>query len=156
MPGSASIGTNLVDSLLEVVDDLRDGLHTDMGVRQWRVYTRRRTWSGPRRGEGAKTDVDIQIEPQPFVSYDLRYELDAAGIDERGEVTLTEVSLTYTEAELTGRPLLDNEEWYFILRDAHGQEMADRWFVVAAPPSPDRVSTIGWVVRLRRVDVEDC
>jgi len=156
MPGSAEIGTNLVDSLLEVVDDLRDGLHTSMGVRHWRVYVQRRAWDGGEIGEGVRTITEVEITPQPLVSTDLRHQLTPAGLMEAGSIALSEVSLTYTEAELTGDPVGEAEEWVYVLRDAHGQEMADRYFTIAAPPMPDRIDTIGWVIRLRPAQLEDC
>ena len=156
MPGSATIGDNLVDSLLEVVDDLRGDLHPAMGVRQWRVYTVLRTWSGTEVGDGTKTDTETQILPQPLVSYDLANKLTPGGVDDDGIVTLSEISLTYTEAELVGPTLAANQEWFFVLRDAHGQGMPDRYFGVKDPPKPDRIQTIGWIVRLIRQNVEDC
>jgi hypothetical protein len=155
MPGSATIGTNLVDSLLGVVDDLRSSLHADMGVRQWRVYTVRRVWA-TEVGDGSFMDTLVEITPSPLVSYDLVNELTPAGLDERGNVRLSEVSLTYTEDELLGRPLGALEQWYYLLRDAHGQGLADRYFGVSGPPKPDRISTIGWVVQLVRQNVEGC
>ena len=166
MAGSATIGTNLVDSLLSVVDDLRGSLHPDMGVRQWRVFRRTRTWSGARRGAGTFTDVDFEILPQPLVRVDansaqtdkLRYELQQAGLNEEGGVALSEISLTYTEDELTGRPIADNAEVFYVLRDAHGQEIRDRYYTLAEPPMPDRVKTIGWLMKLTIADTldEDC
>lgn len=156
MPGSADIGTNLVDSLLTVVDDLRDSLHTDMGVRHWRVFTQRRSWDGGEVGEGVMTTVEVEITPQPLVSTDLRNELTPQGIREAGGVMLSEVSLTYTEAELVGVDVMAHEQWLYVLREAHGQEMRDRFYSLSAPPMPDRISTIGWVVKLRPALVEDC
>lgn len=155
MPGTATIGSNLVDSLLEMVDDLRGSLHADMGVRHWRVFRVVRSWDGGRRGEGARTVAELEITPQPLVTYDLRNEVTAQGVDEGGYVHLTEVSLTYTEAELYPR-VAPHQELLYCLREAHGQATADRLFTVASPPAPDRVDTIGWVLKLARADVEDC
>jgi hypothetical protein len=158
MPGSATIEDNLVDSLLSVVDDLRGELHPAMGVRHWRVYTVLRTWSGSEIGDGDPSDTLTEILPQPLVSWDLRNELTLGGLDEKGSITLSEVSLTYTEAELTGpnHALEDNQQWLYLLREAHGQAMEDRWFGIQDPPWPDRINTIGWIVRLKRQRVEDC
>jgi hypothetical protein len=155
MPGTAVPGANLVDSLLDVVDDLRDGLHTSMGVRHWRVFVQRRAWDGGEVGEGVLTTTETEITPQPLVTTDLRNELTPAGIREAGSVMLSEVSLTYTEAELTGNPAV-NEEWVYVLREAHGQLMEDRFYSLAAPPMPDRIETIGWILKLRPALVEDC
>ncbi len=156
MAGSATLGDNLVDSLVDVVDDLRGDLHPAMGVRQWRVYTVRRTYAGEEAGDGPFTDVETEILPQPLVSYDLVNELTPAGIEDAGTITLSEVSLTYTEAELDGSVLLPTQQWYYVLRDAHGQEMRDRYFGLKDPPRPDRINTIGWIVKLIRQHIEAC
>lgn len=156
MAGSATLGSNLVDSLLGTVDDLRGSLNTDMGTRQWRIYVVRRVWSGPRVSEGTYTDTLTELTPQPLVSSDDRFRQSSpAGLEEDGAVTLSEVSLTYTEDELKPSPAA-NEEILYLLRDAHGQSIADRYFVLAEPPKPDRVNTIGWIMRLRQVNVDGC
>jgi hypothetical protein len=156
VPGSATIGTNLVDSLLGTVDDLRGSLNTDMGTRQWRVYVVRRVWSGERRGEGTSSDTLTELTPQPLVGpNDLFYTSSAAGLEEDGNVTLSEVSLTYTEDELNPSAAA-NEDVFYLLRDAHGQSIADRYFTVSEPPKPDRVNTIGWIVRLKQATVDGC
>lgn len=153
MPGTAVIGSNLVDSLLSVVDGLRSELYPAFGVRAFRVYTVRRTWSGRIPGEGTVTEVEAEITPQPLVavwSGGLRRELEPCGIDEHGEIVLTEVSLTYTDAELTGGDLPKNVQWFWRLREAHGQATQLRDFLIHKPPYPDRIKDIGWVVWLRR------
>lgn len=152
MPGSATLGTNLVDELVgDVVDSLRDDLHTEFGVRAFRVYTVRRAWTGRRVGEGRKTDVVTEITPQPAVHRWDGFELELAqcGLDEIGEVRLSEVSLTYTYDELTGGALPDNVQWFIRLSEAHGQLNPDRYFVFTRPPYPDREKTLGWVLWLR-------
>lgn len=156
MPGNATIGTNLVDSLLGMVDDLRGSLNPDMGVRQWRVFVVRRAWSNGRVGEEPYTDTLTELSPQPLVqSYDLYNKPSPAGIDESGTVLVSEVSLTYTESEL--RPTAGaGEEIMYLLRDAHGQGIADRYYVLAAPPKPDRTDSIGWILKLQLVTVDGC
>lgn len=157
MGGSATIGTNLVDSLLGMVDDLRGSLNPDMGVRQWHVYTRRRTWSGGRVGTGTATDVDTELTPQPLVeANDLFLQPIPAGMDEMGTVVISEVSLTYTEAELTGKPLLAGQEWFIVLKDAQGQAIKDRVFQLAEPPKPDRVNTIDWKLKFKLSTDDGC
>ncbi len=156
MPGSATIGTNLVDSLLGMVDDLRGSLNPDMGVRQWRVYVVRRVWSDGRVGEGTPADTLTELTPQPLIqSYNLFYEISPAGLDESGTVIASEVSLTYTEDELQPSPGV-GEEILYLLRDAHGQSIADRYFVLSAPPEPDRTNTIGWILKLKEIQVDGC
>ncbi len=155
MPGSATIGTNLVDSLLGMVDELRGDLHTAMGVRQWRVFRVTKTWTGPRRGEGTASTVELEITPSPLVSQDLRNQLTPQGLDEAGALYVSEVSLTYTEDELA--PVATAlQEILYVLRDAHGQSIQDRTFYLTAPPLPDRTDSIGWILKMARISVEDC
>lgn len=158
MPGSATLGTNLVDSLIpDVVDGLRDDLHPEFGVRQFSVFTVRRAWSGSGVGEGDFTDTESEITPQPLVEpYRTRFELEACGINEAGLVRLREVSLTYTEEELTGfigenaTGLEANEQWLYKLTDAQGQEIQTSYWVLKQRPFPDRIQDIGWVLELER------
>lgn len=155
MPGNADLDpTKLVDALVPTVDSLRDQLHTSFGVRPFRVYTVRRSYSGDLEGLGEPVETVVELTPQPKVwQWDgMRWELATCGVDELGEVRLTEISLTYTEAELTGRPLERGEQWFFRLEDAHGQGMEPRYFAPTRPPFPDREKTIGWVVQLRKVE----
>lgn len=163
MPGSATLGTNLVDSLItDVVDGLRDALHPDFGVRQFRVFTVVRTFDDPDGLSGTFADVESELRPQPLVipmtgrqGAHTEMRLEPCGIDEAGIVVLREVSLTYTEAELsgifgTGASLADNQEWLYKIVDAQGQEISDSYWKLARRPFPDRIEDIGWVVELRR------
>jgi len=153
--GSATLGTNLVDRLVPMVDRLRSSLYPAMGVRQYAVYLVRRRWSGARRGEGTITVLSrVELTPAPRVDFGgLRTQLEPHGFLEDGSVRLTEVSLTYTEAELTGRPLAANEEFFYKLVDAHGQASKTRYFTPTdAPLEVDREKDIGWKVSLKDCD----
>lgn len=155
MTGSAVLGTNLVDELVPMVDELKGDLYRDMGVRQYRTYLVRRVWSGARRGEGTVTVLSrTELTPAPRVSFGgLRNQLEPQGLLEEGAARLTEVSLTYTEAELTGKPLAANEEFFFKLIDAHGQASKTRFFTPTdAPLEVDREKDIGWRVSLKRFE----
>lgn len=163
MPGSATFGTSLLDELFpDLVDGLRGELHPEMGVRQFRVYLAKRNWPSGRVGEGTPPAwVETEIDPQPLVTYeayqgaqpDIHFQYDACGLEIAGEITLTEVSLTYTEPELLGLPLIEGDEFAYVLRDAYGQDLIPRYYVVSAPPYPDRIETMGWRVRLKAVTV---
>jgi hypothetical protein len=155
MAGSAVLGTNLVDELVLMVDELKGGLYADMGVRQYHTYRVRRVWSGERRGEGTVTVLLRQeLTPAPKVAFErLHNQLEPQGLLEEGGALLTEVSLTYTEAELTGRPLAANEEYFFKLVDAQGQATKTRYFTPTdAPLVVDREKDIGWRVPLKRFE----
>lgn len=146
----------LVDSLVpDVIDGLRESLHPDFGVRAYRVYRILRTWGGQRPGEGIMTDVAREMRPQPLVHVwgGRRFEQAECGIEELGEVMLTEVSLTYTEAQLTGGGLLAmNQEIFIGITEAHGQGTARKLFIHAKPPYIDRVKNMGWQLWLSKAE----
>ena len=148
----------LVDSLVpDVIDGLRDDLHPQFGVRAYRLYRVIRTWTGAIEGEGTFTDEAHELRPQPMVAvWDslanaFRYVQGACGIEELGEIRLTEVSLTYTHGQLTGQPLAANQQHFLALGEAHGQGQPTYLFTLAKPPHVDRVKDMGWVLSLRRV-----
>lgn len=147
----AVLGDNLVDSLVDdVVDGLRGELHPEFGVRAYRLYVVRRTWPSGRMGVGRPAEESHEISPQPLVKVwdGYRYTQKPCGIDEMGQIMLTEVSLRYKEADLVGAGA-DGVEHFWRLTDAHGQQTAQKDFVVDGIPYIDRIQDIGWVVRLR-------
>ncbi len=166
MAGSAILDPDvLVDGLVPgVIDGLRGILHPEFGVRSYRVFTVKRTWSGKLAGEGNLTTEEIEIEPQPKVQVwrndkELKLELAQCGLDELGEIKLTEVSLTYTWEELTGRPPDGdgpgaNVEFFIKVTEAHGQLNKERFFQNTKPPFVDRIKDMGWVMWLRVVKVQ--
>lgn len=155
----------LVDSLVaDVIDGLREDLHPQFGVRAYRMYRVVRTWAGALVGEGSGdilipdfVDDAHELRPQPLVTVwdGLRYVQAVCGIEELGEIKLTEISLTYTEAQLTGQPLAANQELLIALGDAHGQGSSWHYFRHARPPYIDRVKDMAWVAVLRRVQTGD-
>jgi hypothetical protein len=156
MAGTAILDPNvLVDGLVaDVIDGLREDLHPQFGVRAYRVFTVLRTWSGAYVGDGDPTEVVAELRPQPLVhTWDgLRWGLEACGLNEMGEIKLTEVSLTYTEAELAGGALAANQQWLIRVTEAHGQASSTRNFVHVRPPYVDRIRDMGWVLWLRSVE----
>lgn len=150
MSGSATLGASLVDDLVADIDELRGELHADFGVRPFRVYTVLRSWTGEQEGEGSHFDVISEITPQPRVGFwdGYKFALTPLGTHEDGEVQISEVSLTYTYDELSGGTLGLNQQWFYVLVDAHGQGCPDRYLRINRPPFPDREKNIGWEVRL--------
>lgn len=157
MAGSATLNPNvLVDSLVtDVIDGLRADLHPQFGVRPYHAYTVKRTWSGRQVGEGTYADVVVKIDPQPRVQVwsGLRYELATCGLSELGQIQLTEVSLTYTFAEIAGGALTHSQQFFVVLTEAHGQGNPARYFVHTQPPFVDREKDMGWVLWLRHAEV---
>jgi hypothetical protein len=150
------LGDNLVDRLVRVADSLRASLYPAMGVQQYTVTLVRRRWDGGERGAGNVTVLsETVLTPPPVVVGMARYELRAGGLQEVGDITLREVSLTYTESELTGRPLDDGEEFFYRLTDARGQGIGADYFILAAPPVPDRTRDLGWRLTLRRAEITE-
>lgn len=157
MGGSAILGTNLVDDLVSVADDLRRDLYDSMGVTQVTVNRVKRSWSGSERGEGTVTVLfRTAMDPTPLVKQvDEHWKLEAHGRDEQGAVRLEEVSLTYTLDELIGGTLAANEEFYYELVDARGQGIDTHYYVPKDKPFTDREKTIGWIVLLERCEIKN-
>lgn len=166
MGGSAILDPDvLIDDLSDLADELRDDLHTDFGVRPFRVYTVQEVWESGRIGEGGSSLTETEITRpaplvKPYAPTGLNYELHPCGLDEAGFVDLSQISLSYTQAELTGKPVVDGVEgdipagtkWFIRIREAHGQEQSFRDFKISGPPFPDRQKTIGWKMRLIKIE----
>jgi hypothetical protein len=157
MPGSATMGTNLIDDLMPDVDDLRGDLNADFGTRPFNVQTIKRTWLGPSgiEGDGDFQDVITTITPTPRVEQwdGYKWVLLAAGYHEDGIIRVSEVSLTYTWNELTGGDLERNQQFFVRFVDAHGQGQKDRILRQSKPPYVDREKTIGWMLWLMDMNI---
>lgn len=154
--GTATLDSNvLVDSLVtDVIDGLREELHPQFGVRAYRVYRVIRTWTGKTAGEGKYTDDAGELRPQPRVRMwdGMRFVQATCGIRELGDVKLTEVSLTYSAAQLDPRDLRANQELFYAIGEGNGQDSPLRVWVNAVPPFIDREKDMGWVLSLRRAE----
>lgn len=138
MPGTATLTDDLAADMVPVADELR-ALADEFGVRQWDVYRVVRTWSGSRPGTPTATsftDVATAITPIPEVLEvdSMRLQLPPTGTYEDGDVKLTGISRTYTEAELTGTASTANVEVFYKLADKLGGGQADRYFTVVGKP----------------------
>lgn len=161
MAGSAKLGTNLVDRLQPLADRMRR-LEGRFGLRHHVVSRVWRRWGGARRGEGSvQYLLDEVLDPAPIVEdvaaqYGTHYELQPGGRVEVGDVIVRQVSLTYTEGDLTGpAPLAPTDEWYFRVAEGHGQEIRTMFYVLAGVPVPDRLKTMGWIMQLRRTRLDE-
>lgn len=155
---ASTLDNSLVDDLLPVVDDLRGDLFPAFGVAQYEVRLVRRKWDGEERGDGNFQDTEVVMAPIPLVEVPSppgwRYDLRPQGREEESLIKVTAISLAnYQEDDLTGGPNLPVDvQFFWLLKDAHGQGVRSRAYVPAAPPSADRLKTIGWVVYLRRAE----
>lgn len=153
MPNAILTPGVLLDDLVPLADDVR-GLYAELGARDFRAFVVRKAWDGGEVGVGNETDVVVtEILPLPNVSaIGVHGELRPAGLEEEGDLVLSEVSLTWTEGELySPDDLAANEQHLIRLDGATGQGVRSRYYVPAAPPVPDRTG-LGWVMRLRRVE----
>lgn len=149
----------LTDALIPVVDAARD-LYAQLGSRAYHVLLVRTRWTGGERGVGVEQVVaEAQVLPIPLVAdmTALVARLQAVGVEEVGDVRLTEVSGRYTENDLSGlgpsgEPIPDDEQFYWELHDAEATaaESPRRRFVLARAPSYD-ATRFEWTVVLRRV-----
>lgn len=150
----STLGTSIIDSLVPAIDSIRGAIHPIAGDRQWNVTLVRRRWSGTRVGEGTASFISqTTISPTPRVEQYVHDELRPAGLEEEGAVIVTEISLTYSEADLTQQPVAANEEVYVRVTDAQGQAIAPRFYTLSRPPEPDRTKRMGWRLHLKRIQV---
>jgi hypothetical protein len=160
MSGTAIMGDNLIDDLVADVDELRGDLNADFGTRPFNFQTILRTWLGDSGmiGDPDFRDVVTTITPAPRVEQwdGYKWVLLAAGVHEDGEIRVSEVSLSYTYGELTGKGLgaglngnlEKNQQFFYRLVDAHGQGQEERILRPNRPPFVDREKTIGWMLWL--------
>lgn len=86
------------------VDTIRQ-MNTDMGLRPYRVYMVKLGWTGPTRGDGVLTEVSrVEILPVPKVAdmASVQLMLQPGGLDEQGNIIVSEISAKYTEFQLRG------------------------------------------------------
>lgn len=92
------------DDLIATIDAARSAV-ADMGLRRYTVVVRVRTWSGAALGSGTATDVDVTLEPAPKVErLPVRLIASSGGIYEEGDLTITKISASYTESQLSPAP----------------------------------------------------
>lgn len=136
----------LVDDLVPLVDDLR-GLHTTFGTRPYTVHLVRTKWSGGDRGSGTESVTsDLAITPTPLVSETdaLTQVFSPVGRGEQGDLTIGEISLTYTEAQLLPRDVAVDEQFFYEVRETTG--VRRRLFPTSAPYR--NTSQMGWTIRV--------
>lgn len=131
----------LRDDLIPILDGVRrDVVDGAVGLRLHTVVVRRRAWSGGRIGLGTPTDTDTVLDPRPKVrppSPRLRWK--EPGKFEDGDLVVSAISATCTEADLDGGKLPSGVEWYWRIDDEdHRVVSVEERF-------------LGWQVHLRRM-----
>lgn len=149
----------LARTLVPVADSLRN-LYSTFGLRPYVVRLIKTRWSGGRRGVGAESIVsETPILPTPLIAdlTSLQQINTPIGLDEFGEVGLTEVSGAYTEDFLRGhdtegRPPAVDEQFYYEVEfppPCTGATGERRRFAMRAAPMYQS-SRFQWSLRLER------
>jgi hypothetical protein len=95
------------DTILPVIDRARAKV-ASLGLRRYRVFIRRRAWSGPRATEGTATVEDIEILPTPKVTVASPYMAQKQGIAMSGgtvedrEFLIEGITPFYDNGTITG------------------------------------------------------
>lgn len=145
---------SVVDRLSKVADRLRQTLATDVfGVRTYRVFLRRHSWSGQEVGQGTVTVTETELLPPPQVQFPTTqksFVIRAAGREEDADCLLSRISLSYTESQLMppGAPR-GSDDFMYRLSDLSNEGVDDRYYVPVGTPRADRDRTIGWLVALK-------
>ncbi len=152
---------SLVESLGAVADDIRQ-IATDLGARPYRVFSVVYEWSGGEPGLGdACVASQEELLPTPKLGLEgLSREARAAGLVERGVMTLSEISPRYTEEQI--RQLLADgstlprrfQAFVEVQMDRRdGDDQPRRRFAVMGVPSRD-AENFQWTARLLRQDAQ--
>lgn len=156
MPDAVLTPGLLADELIGVADVVRAAVHGGLGTRPYSVHLVTRTWAGPRRGEPPVVETAAEILPPPSVPQLGANQLHPTGQDEEGQITITEVSGTFTQDELYPKDNPENVEFYWRLTERHGLGSTEHWLLPVARPKFERGDqvgdAIGWRVQLRVVE----
>lgn len=160
---SSTLGNNIIDSLVGVIDDIRGSIHPVVGDRQYRVYAVTRTWPSGRRGDLSAGPAQIgalEITPSPRVFFrgddkGVHFDQHPTGKSEQGVCVLSEISLAFSEDQLSPQNLGASDDFYYRLVDKKGQLIPNRYYKPAGPPATDLEKDIGWVLTLRRAQVTE-
>lgn len=149
----------LVKKLGPTADKLRD-LVSQAGLRPYRFRIIRERWSGGKRNQGVpEVTSTFEVTPTPKIAdfNSLTEDLTPVGLDEVGEVQVSQISPRFTEDQLRGYgengepPSPDEEVFYEIefLPTGSRQESIRRRFTLRGAPMnfPGRFE---WVLRLAR------
>lgn len=150
-------GSSLVESLGDVVDDIRQ-IAVDLGARPLTYHSVTIRWSGGEVGRGEPTVIrEIPILPTPKTEpagY-LDRKLEAGGTVERGDIILSGISPRFTEDEidaLFGINSPPGEETFVEQRiDTRDGLTRRRRFVLAKAPER-RETRCDWKAVLRKAD----
>lgn len=136
----------LVEEMARVIDDIRT-LHVDYGTRAYRMLSVVYRWSGDQKEVGVPVLVsERELWPRPRVNLaPVNRDMVAGGSDERGNVLVSEVSVRYTEDELTFKGLNPGEYGFFeLLIDSRDGTTVRRRLVLDDVPHKDLEKSFEW------------
>lgn len=109
--------TGIVDDVLSVTDEIL-GIRDEIGAVKRPVFILTRTWSGTKIGDGAPSDVAVQVLPTPNVKdLSLDYRVREGGAIQSGDMLIKNISReSYpTEDHVNCTTDAKNlERWYYI------------------------------------------
>jgi len=129
---------NLIDKLTAKIDTVRQRAADKFGLPAHNMYRVIRTWSGGELGSGTPTDSETLIGPTPKIEFSGEYKLEPYGLTDERKMKATQVSLTYTESFLQGRPLAAGQECFYKLVERNGQGAATTYWVLSNVPLVER------------------
>jgi len=153
---SKSLPNTLARKLIPVADRLRN-LYSVFGLRPYVVRTVRTQWSSGIRNQGVEQVIEsVDILPTPLLS-DLTgvIELNTAiGLDESGEVMVSQISGRYTEDQLrgfdpTGQQLEKDQSFYYEIEFPLRGDSERRRFIIKAAPMYHS-DLFSWTIKLER------
>lgn len=142
-----------IERVAPCIDMVRD-IQTKLGLRQYVVSLVRTRWTGGERGDGVEQVVSTEpLLPVPKVQELVALSATNTNVGEQefGSLTVSEISIRYTEAQLTGAPVGVDENFYWEIEFVGGQQPAQRKrrFTVNAPPSQNP-ENFEWTIKLAR------
>lgn len=150
---------SLLGSIAEdgLADDLRD-LRVELGGRPYRIFLVKTRWTGEVRGDGVEeVFYEEELLPVPKLSTlsSVALTVQSVGLDEVGELQVSEISPRYNEFQLRGltergEPLEDNETFYWeVAFFRHGVSTTRRRFLPRSTPYYDAIA-LQWSLGLVR------
>jgi hypothetical protein len=152
-----SIANALTSKLVPCIDAIRN-INTTLGAYAYSVWLVHTRWSGGERGEGVEELLSAEpVLPTPCLGARTALEetIQSVGRDEVGTLTMTEISLSYTQDCLLGNgvggapcPLDQNFYWEVRFPQPDGTTV-NRRFLPRSVPSTDSTS-VQWIINLIR------